>query len=215
VRGGKPGIRVDLTGQRFGRLTVLGIASYNKETYTRKWSCLCDCGKTTEVDGRHLRNGHTQSCGCLGREKVLASITTHGKRHTRLYRTWFSMRQRCRNKNCKDYPRYGGRGITVCESWNNDFTVFETWALANGYTDNLSIDRIDVNGNYEPSNCRWADRKTQSNNTRRNIFITINEETHTVTQWEEIKGIKHGTIFARLYYGWKPEDAVLGKRSKQ
>jgi len=207
--------RIDLTGQKFGRLTVLGIASYNKETKRVIWNCRCDCGKTIEVFAYNLRSGHGHSCGCLRNEKSAERKTTHGKRNTRLYRIWIGMRARCFNKNSIRYPSYGGRGITVCESWGNDFIAFETWALSNGYADNLSIDRIDVNGNYEPSNCRWADIFIQHNNKRNNCFITINGETHTYSEWERIRGLKPNTIHVRISSGWNPEEAVIGKRSKR
>jgi len=211
---GKPGIRIDLTGQRFGRLVVIGMASYDERTRVRKWNCRCDCGKTIEVRGGNLRNGHSRSCGCLNRDVAIKKATTHGKSHTRLFVIWCAMRQRCRDKNCNRYQSYGGRGITVCKEWEKDFTVFETWALSHGYADNLSIDRIDKNGNYEPSNCRWADIFTQQNNTRTNSFITLNGETHTYSEWERIKGLKANTIHVRIRRGWKPEEAINGKRRK-
>jgi len=102
----------------------------------------------------------------------------------------------------------------VCDKWKNDFTVFEEWALSNGYADNLTIDRIDVNGNYEPNNCRWVDRRTQNNNTRSNRFIIVNGESHTLAEWGRIKGLKYCTIFARLCRGWKPDEAINGKGVK-
>jgi len=205
-------VKIDLTGQRFGRLTVIGEASNKTKGGRPKWRCLCDCGKNTEVESSHLRSGDTQSCGCLSRDMTIARSIMHGKTHTRLFITWNSMRQRCRDKNCKNYPHYGGRGIKVCDEWDKDFTAFETWALSNGYADNLSIDRIDNEGNYEPSNCRWSDRLTQQNNTRKNHFISISEETHTIAEWARIKGLKPNTIHWRLRMGWKPEDAILGKK---
>jgi hypothetical protein len=212
---GKPGIRIDLKGQRFGRLVVIGKTSHDMKTSQTKWSCHCDCGNNIEVRGGNLRNGHSQSCGCLRRDNASKTFKAHGKSHTRLFNIWCSMRQRCRDKNCANYPSYGGRGITVCESWEKDFTVFEAWALNNGYADNLSIDRINVNGIYEPSNCRWADIFTQQNNTRNNSYITIDGETHTYAEWERIKGLKINTIHNRIRKGWKPEEAVIGKRRKR
>ena len=205
------GRKIDLTGQRFGRLTVIGFASRDKKYGHAKWLCQCDCGKITDVDSSNLRRGQ-QSCGCLSRENLLASVTKHGKRHTRLYGIWVGMRQRCRDKNNKSYKRYGGRGITVCDEWNKDFTVFEKWAIENGYADNLSIDRIDNNGNYEPSNCRWADDFTQNNNKRDNVLITVGNDTYTATEWARLSGLKPSTIHNRLFIGWKPEDAVMRKR---
>jgi len=214
VSGSKPGARIDLTGQRFGRLVVLGIASYDEKTYTKKWLCRCDCGKKIEVSGGNLRSGHSKSCGCLRRDICIKASTAHGKSRTRLYSIWIGMRKRCKDKNQKNYRLYGGRGIKVCDEWEKNFTVFETWALNNGYAENLSIDRIDSNGNYEPSNCRWATDEVQSNNTRTNHIITFDGETHTVAEWARIKSLKPNVIYNRLFMGWKPEDAIIGKRSK-
>ena len=132
----------------------------------------------------------------------------HGMRHTRLYNIWRSMNQRCYNPNCRNYNRYGGRGIRVCDEWKNDFSVFAEWAFANGYADNLSIDRKEVNGNYEPSNCRWATAKKQANNRRSNRFVECNGVSHTLGDWSEITGIKIATIWARLESGWTPEKAL-------
>jgi len=206
------GSRIDLTGQKFGRLTVLNFASYDKKAHIAKWKCLCDCGKVTEVRTCHLRSSHTQSCGCLRDDKTSARSKTHGKKYTRLYSIWCAMRQRCGNRNCINYYLYGGRGIKVCESWDNDFIVFYEWAMNNGYADNLTIDRIDSNGNYEPSNCRWSNMQTQQNNKRNNAFITVNGETHTLAEWGRMKSLKRDVIRSRIKRGWEPEEAVLGVR---
>ena len=132
---------IDLTGSRFGRFVALERAPSERGT---KWLCLCDCGNTKVVDAPSLRRGLSTSCGCISR--------THGGFGTRPYRIWANMLNRCRNPNVPAYKDYGGRGITVCEQWT-DFAAFSVWALANGYADNLTIERKDVNGNYEPGNC--------------------------------------------------------------
>ena len=159
-----------------------------------------------------MRNGDTKSCGCMKKERAIEMASkhiTHGKTKTRLYRIWFNMKCRCYKKTAPDYPRYGGRGITVCTEWRNDFQDFYDWAMANGYNEELSIDRIDCNGNYCPENCRWADSKIQNNNTRRNHYITYNGETLTIAEWAKKCGIDRNTLHSRLTrYGWTVERAL-------
>jgi len=164
----------DITGQRFGRLVALAYARRSTTTGTKIfWRCLCDCGGTRETVSADLRKGKTRSCGCLFRELINGNqyALVHGSARkgklTRLYRIWTGMRNRCSNPSGKDWSEYGGRGITVCDEWAVMFPAFEKWAVANGYADNLSLDRIDNNRGYSPDNCRWADVKTQQANRRR------------------------------------------------
>lgn len=193
----------DLTGGKYGRLTVLGIADRRKDGLYR-YRCLCECGIETVVIGRNLKNGHSKSCGCLHRD----IITTHGKTNSRLFGIWHSILQRCRNQNDKDYKNYGERGIEVCDEWKSNFQSFYDWAMANGYADNLTIDRKDVNGNYCPENCRWATQKEQSNNKRSNRCISYNDRTMTLQQWAEEIGISPDALYRRIeIYGWSVEKA--------
>lgn len=158
---------VNLVGEKYGRLTVVEFVKLQKhKTY---WKCVCDCGLTVIATGNNLRSGNTKSCGCLKRERTMKmgqDNTKHGESHgnrTRLYTIWCGMRQRCTNPNREAYPLYGGKGVKVCEEWN-EYSNFKEWAMANGYADNLSIDRIDPSKGYYPDNCRWI---TPSENTAR------------------------------------------------
>lgn len=155
----------DLSGQRFGRLTVIKRAGSNNDGRAR-WLCVCDCGNIDIKLGKLLLNGHCRSCGCGEYENRVSNCTSHRLSNTRLYVIWRGMKQRCYYLKHKDYHNYGGRGVTVCDEWKNDFKTFYEWAISQGYNDDLTLDRIDVNGNYEPTNCRWATWSEQRLNQR-------------------------------------------------
>lgn len=189
---------IDLTGKRFGRLTVIKRLSEKNGSPT--WLCLCDCGNMKVIGGNFLRNGTSTSCGCL--------VKIHGGTKSRLYHIWLGMKSRCYNPKNYRFDDYGNRGITVCDKWKYNFNAFSKWAKENGYRDDLSIDRIDNNGNYCPENCRWATPKEQANNRRNNLFITYKGERHTLSEWALILNMSFSTLAHRLYKNhWTVEKA--------
>ena len=184
----------DLTGMKFGRLTVIKEDGKAKDGH-RKWLCKCECGNLVSVRGNDLTGANgTRSCGCLRSIVPKEKQTTHGKTNSRIYKIWGNMKARCYNSNNAAYRNYGGRGIKVCDEWLNSFEAFDSWAMANGYSDDLTIDRVDNNGNYEPSNCRWATVKEQSNNTRVNVYYTHDGKTQSMKMWAEELGYDYALI---------------------
>lgn len=208
-------IQLDLTGQRFGRLTVIERCGTSKDGQ-KMYRCVCDCGNEKITKTGNLRSGHVKSCGCLNKEMTRKANrernTRHGGCGTRLYGIWFDMRQRCNWEKSTSWANYGGRGIRVCDEWQADFVPFRDWALANGYRDDLTLDRIDVDGNYCPENCRWADLDEQNNNKRTCLYATIGGVTKSVTQWCKETGIPRHTAYSRIRRGWEPERAVTEPR---
>ena len=189
----------DLTGQRFGMLTVVDI-DYSRDGRKTYWICTCDCGNTKSVRGDSLLCGAIQSCGCMKKRQDRINLTknhSHKMSGTRIYGIWQKMRARCYNKSETCWPRYGGRGITVCDEWNKTFQPFYDWSIENGYAENLSIDRIDNDGPYSPENCRWTTNKEQSRNRRSNVNITIGNSTKTLTEWCEIFEVSYGMVQQR------------------
>lgn len=193
----------DLTGMKFNRLAVESFAYRDGKNYY--WNCVCECGSKRRLQGGLLTSGKVVSCGCYNREV----ITKHGLDGNKLYHVLNSMKHRCDSPKSKSYHRYGGRGITVCDTWRNDPYSFIGWAMTHGYEDGLSIDRIDNDGNYCPENCRWVDKRTQARNTSHNTWLTYKGETKTISEWADEYGINRSTLCIRIHkMGW-PIDKAL------
>lgn len=208
----KRGVYEDLSGLRFGKLTVIKMMPPTK-AHSTKWLCACDCGGGTVAMSSNLKNSHSTSCGCItiqhGKDR-----TTHGQTKTKEYTAWVRMKARCYNKHNNRYKKYGEVGITVCDRWRNSFeNFFEDMGIC---PENMnSIDRIENSLGYSPTNCRWANPLMQSNNRRNNKVISFNGETMTVSQWAEIKNINYHTLMDRLYKrGWSIEEALTSPIGK-
>lgn len=201
---------VDLTGQRFEKLVVIRRAE-NTSYGHPQWLCQCDCGNQTIVLGAHLRSGHTKSCGCMHKiqaKKMSQMNFRHGMSHTRIHNIWMTMIQRTTNENCRCADRYIKRGITICDDWKNSFESFYEWSMANGYKDDLTIDRIDNDKGYYPENCRWVDSITQANNTSTNKFLEYNDEKKTMAEWSRILGIKYSVLSSKIKRGLTIQEVI-------
>lgn len=194
----------DLAGKRFGRLAAIEAAGKNRQK-NYVWRCLCDCGHEVVVSSSNLIRGNTQSCGCLANELTRAAMTTHGLNGTGAHKSWMSMRQRCLNPKNRAFPSYGGRGIKICPQWDSFATFF---ADMGDRPPGLELDRIDVNGHYEPGNCRWATPLQQGRNQRKTRMVTMNGVTKALTEWAEELGVNPRTVNSRLHYGWSVERAL-------
>lgn len=209
----------NIKGNKYSRLLVISENEVRKDNKVQ-WNCVCDCGKKLVVCGKALRTGNTKSCGCLQKEKASVSIKNflqnnecpniiHGMARTRIYNTWKNMNRRCKKKGSAHYKLYGGRGIKVCEEWNSFEKFYED--MKDGYTDDLTIDRIDVNGNYCKENCRWITMKEQSNNRRSNHILEFNGEKLNIEQWAKKLGIPRNRLQNRINRGWNLELALTNK----
>lgn len=192
-------VRANLSGMVFGKLTVKEY-SHSDKWGNACWICECECGNQAVVSTKDLKRGHTNSCGCYQKQRASEAKTKHGKsgEDNRLYRIWKGIKERCFNSNARYYSNYGGRGISICDEWRNEYLAFEAWALSHGYQDHLTIDRIDVNGNYEPDNCRWVSMKEQCNNRRNNNYISFNGKTQTAAQWADELGVERTSLVRKL-----------------
>lgn len=207
----------DMTGKQFGRWTVICFAGFNNSG-AAMWQCVCECGTVRDVNGYTLRSGRSTCCGCKTyeaiRNKQIVGYYKHGGKKERLYGIWHGIKDRCNNINSPQYPRYGGRGITVCEEWQNNYESFREWAISTGYDPSAkkydcTLDRIDNNKGYSPDNCEWRNMKAQSNNRSTNHIIEYDGQSHTIQEWAEIIGINSDTLLKRIdNYGWTVERAI-------
>jgi hypothetical protein len=194
-------IFIDRTGERFGRLLVISLAGRNKH-YAAMWNVKCDCGNTKIVQGPHLKRGAVTSCGCL--RATRNSMSGHP-----LYLTWRGMNRRCYEKQRGDYKRYGGRGITICSEWKDDYCAFIEWGLSHGWKKGLQIDRIDNDGNYTPDNCRFVTGKVNCRNTRNNVIVKYKDFHGTLSELAENIGMRASTLYGRIVIlKWSIDKAV-------
>lgn len=189
--------KIDLTGKKFGRWTVLERSKTNNQC----WKCRCECGVEKDVYQSALINGKSKSCGCYNKELVSIRAHKHGMSHDRIYNIYYNIKNRCNNPNDGRYKDYGGRGIKVCDDWENSFNSFYEWAIKNGYQNNLTIDRVDNNGDYCPENCRWATAEQQSNNKRKTVFLEFGGVKQSLKQWTDFMEWKYSKYYARTRRG--------------
>jgi len=205
---------IDLAGNKYGKLTPVKIAYKYRDKFNDMrifWECKCDCGNTCVVNSRAITSGKTKSCGCL-RKGVNKK---HGYYGTRLYRIYQGMKSRCKYSCCQDYKYYGGRGITYCAEWDK-FENFLEWALNNDYKDGLSLERIDVNGNYEPDNCCWVTPQEQRYNLTTSLKFTINNETKCLSEWCRIYKVPYARVHKRITcYGWDIVSALTTPSARE
>lgn len=196
-------------GTRFGRLVVTDCWLKDFGTYRKKvCSVICDCGTSKIVSLNGLRRKSTRSCGCFQKEKASEAKKTHGESKSDLHRKWWKMKTRCSNPNTKDWKNYGGRGIKVCKLWDASYEAFRDWCLANGYSKELELDRIKVNGNYSPSNCRFVTKLENANNTRATTYLTYKGETKSVPDWARSLNVNPGTLHNRRRLGWSDSEII-------
>lgn len=202
---------INRIGQKFGKLTIIGYEPKLSSLEKKRAICVCDCGGNKTVDECSLVGGNTRSCGCLHRDANIRKGDGHSKEP--LYKVYHSMKQRCQNPNSCGFQNYGGRGISVSVEWSDSYYAFRSWAKSNGYAEGLQIDRIDVNGNYEPANCRWVSAKVNGNNQRKTIIITHEGVTRPITEWAAVLGIREGTLRSRIQeLGMTVEEALQNKK---
>lgn len=196
-------------GEKYGRLTILEYVG-TSDIGLRLVRCKCDCGNETIKNYAEVSKLKVKSCGCLQQELYSTgrAYKTHGQSRTRLYRIYEGMKTRCENPKRREYKNYGGRGIAVCNEWKDDFKAFYRWAMGNGYAENLTIERKDVNKGYSPKNCCWIPQENQSNNKRNTIFLTYNNETKPMSVWARELGVSYWTLRWRKEKGYSDTEAI-------
>ena len=211
IRDSRPRYK-DISGMRFGRLVAIKYVGKDMQNLSM-WLCICDCGNTATTRASSLKSGSTKSCGCLQKEIAGLRTLTHGLSGShaycpRLYRIWKNMKQRCSNpKSCK-YEIYGGNGVSVCDEWM-EYEPFHKWAINHGYKKDLTLDRINGDGDYNPTNCRWATYSEQSLNTKQNRYLKYKDRSLTIKEWSDFVGIKYNTLRSRIFtYGWSIKKAL-------
>ncbi len=202
---------IDLSGQVFGKLTVIKFLERKK--FHSLFECKCDCGNITIVTSNNLRTNHTISCGCYNEKVFRDSTITHGLSKHPLYLSWVGMRNRCYYKDHNRFEHYGGKGIKVCDEWKDNFQSFYDWAIKNGWGKGLSIDRKENDKDYCPNNCKFSTVPQQNRNRTSNVKMTIDGETKILIEWAEFANIKYMTLRGRLKRGWTPKESVFGKMS--
>lgn len=196
----------NIAGKRYGKLSVV------RRSGEKSWLCVCDCGKVlAAIHSSNLYSGNTRSCGCAKRARDARSLSGKCKR---LYQVWYAMKLRCNDKKDYHYPWYGERGISVCSEWES-YDRFVDWAMSSGYTDDMTIDRVDNDKGYSPDNCRWATRIQQANNTSRNVKLNHNGEDHTMAEWARIKNMPYSMLKKRIRRGWSADKALTEPSVRQ
>lgn len=199
-------IRIDLTGNTYGKLKVINLA-VDDVGKKKKWLCKCECGNEVVVSGSNLRSGHTTGCSQCQLREIQRKNITHNMSKTKLYRVWNGMKNRCENPNHKSYIDYGNCGISVCEEWH-DSVVFIKWALKNGYKEGLEIDRINTRGNYEPTNCRWISRTENANNKTNNRLFEFRGKHMTLAEIARENNLNYKLLHKSISKGFSLEDAI-------
>lgn len=204
----------NLEGKKFGRALVVSKAE--SKNGIRYWNCVCDCGNHFKTTTYHLTSGRTKSCGCYRHEREIEANIKHGKRHTRIYRIYHTMKDRCYNKNVLKYKNYGARGICICDEWlgENGFINFYNWSMDSGYRDDLTIERIDVNKNYCPENCKWIPMGEQAKNRTNNIMVEINGKKQILSEWCKELNLGYGFVHNRIRQGWSIIDALTKPKER-